>query len=113
MIIEISGIVVVMFCFSLMCYFNLFDFEHTKCYLILIYNRYNEPSKLLEFKSALFNSENYITEMQSFRIKDYHYYHFSKEVVNFEKNIEIRLSDYDRAIIWHWVKLHNKKLGKK
>lgn len=110
MIIEISCIVVVMFCFSLMCYFN---FKHTKYYLILIYNRYNEPSKLLEFKSALFNSENYIIEMQSFRIKDYHYYHYLKEIVNFEKNIEIRLSNYDRAIIWHWVKLHNKKLGKK
>lgn len=81
----------------------------------LLVNRYNftEPKRLLGLKKAFFESDLPLQTMESFKLGEWHYYHYSSSLVNFSENINFELLKYEQAIIWYWIRTHNKELSKK
>lgn len=78
----------------------------------LLLKRYNfvEPKYLLKFKKAIFDSPLPLPLKYSFKINGWFYYHYIKELTNYSESYQSILTDYDVALIQHWIKTHNKQL---
>lgn len=72
--------------------------------------KYIEPENLIEFKKAIFDSNRPLPTQASFTLGKWNYYHFSCALSNPSENISIDLYEYDKAIIWHWIRTHNNEL---
>ena len=78
----------------------------------LLLKRYNfvEPKYLLKLKEAIFASPSPLPLKYSFKINGWFYYHYIKELTNYSESYQSILTDYDVALIQHWIKTHNKQL---
>lgn len=78
----------------------------------LLLKRYNfaEPEYLLKFKEAIFTSPSPLSTDCSFKLNGWFYYHYIKELINYSESYQSFLTDYDVALIQHWIKTHNKQL---
>lgn len=81
----------------------------------LLLKRYNfvEPAYLLKFKEAILNSPSPLSTKCSFKLNGWFYYHYIKELINYSESYQSILTDYDIALIQHWIKTHNNQLRKK
>lgn len=78
----------------------------------LLLKRYNfiEPEYLLKLKEAIFASSSPLSTECSFKLNGWFYYHYIKELTNYSESYQSILTDYDIALIQHWIKTHNKQL---
>lgn len=81
----------------------------------LLLKRYNfiEPAYLLKLKEAIFASPSPLSTDCSFKLNGWFYYHYIKELTNYSESYQGILTDYDVALIQHWIKTHNKQLRTK
>lgn len=79
-------------------------------YLLIKY-KYKEPQHLLELKYYIYNIKSLLPLYKSFCFDDLEY--FARINTIYYKYKRLLLTDYDKAIIWYWIKQHNKALKKK
>lgn len=79
-------------------------------YLLIKY-KYKEPQHLLELKYYIYSIKHSLPLYRSFCSEDLDYYS-SINTIYYEHR-RFLLIDYDKAIIWYWIKQHNKALKKK
>lgn len=82
-------------------------------YLLLKRYSFAEPAYLLKFKEAIFASPLPLPTKNTFKLNGWCYYHYIKELTNYSESYQSILTDYDVALIQHWIKTHNKQLRKK
>lgn len=87
--------------------------ENIKQYLLLKKYNFIEPIYLLKFKEAILASPSPLSTKCSFKLNGWFYYHYIKELTNYSESYASILTDYDVALIQHWIKTHNIQLRTK
>lgn len=78
---------------------------------LLIKHKHKEPQHLLELKYYIYSIKHSLPLYRSFCSEDLDY--FSSINAIYYEHRRFLLIYYDKAIIWYWIKQHNKALKKK
>ena len=114
----IAKLLVISFQLILLFYFiyTTFNFKFKainpiKVRYLLYKYKYKEPLHLIEVKYIIYSSKRLLPLYSSFSTSDLEYFSYINVLhYNYSK---FQLTEYHKAILWYWIKQHNKNFKKK